>query len=268
MPWTNLPTDQRDYVRDIEANLAGMRRKVTPATLYKTSAPTADDIAVAWSNKYPPAYSPDSYEMAQWVDPSSNTLSNTYAQFGAIAGQQRLTQFPEGSIPYTRLAEIYIDDGGGVATQLFSNISQAYNHLCCYVNMRDSVAAASANVTVRINGSASAAYAYSFQAANNTTSLGTEQVGQTGFLLPTPGNTSHRGFYHEGLFWIYDYALTTRPVRVHHRGVYLTGATPNAAASNNVNGFGIFNSLAAVTSLSFVSATGFVAGTRFVLFGV
>lgn len=268
MAWTNLPSDQRNYVRDIETELLALRRKVSPTTIYKTSAPTAADIETAWSAKYPPAYTPDSYEMAQWVEPTENQLSNHYAQFDSLPQQQQLVQFPSAPIPFTRLAEIYIDDAGGVANQTFSNISQSFSHLCCYVLMRDSAAAASANVVARINGAATATYAYSFQAANNATSLGTEQVGQTGFFLPTPANTSHRSFYHEGFFWIYDYALSTRLVRVHHRGIYLTGATLNTAASNNINGFGIYNSSSAVTSLSFVSGTGFVSGTRFVLFGV
>lgn len=268
MAWTNLPNDQRAYVRSIEDNLLTLQRRVSPNTLYSTTAPTEAQIQAAWALKYPPAYAPTDFEMTQWVDPASNTLKNHYGRLGGVATQRPLVELPASPIAWTRFGEIYADDAGLVGTQTFSAIPQTHRHLYLYILMRDAQATAAINVTIRINGSAATLYGYNFQSANNAMALAGEQIGQTGFLIPTPGNTSHRGFYHEGLFVVHDYASTLRGTRVHHRGTYLTGATINTANSNTINGFGLFNSAVAVTSLSIVSATGFVSGTRFVLFGV
>ncbi len=270
MAWTNLPTDQRQYIADIEANLLALRRKVSPATLYSTTAPTVTEIEAAWATKYPPAYTPNSYEMLQWVDPSSNSLMNYYGQFGSVPGQRTLIEFPASPVPWTKLGEYYADDAGLASPLNFSGISQIYSSLYVYVLLRSSVAALTANAFIQLNGVASALYSYNFQGALSTAALAGEQTGQAGFLLPIPANTSHRGFYHEGLFRVLDYTSVLRKTRVHHRGVYATGVTISGTASNNVNGFGIYNPVVAIpiTSLAVLTATGFASGSRVVLFGV
>lgn len=274
MAWTNLASDQRQYVRDIEANLTALQRKVSPATIYSTTAPTEAQIAAQWAVYHPPAYQPDNYEVMQWVDPSVNLLKNHYSKIEDIAStssttiQRRVVEFPTAPISWSVIQEIYMDVAGA-ATQTFSAIPQTYRDLYLYIMLRDTAAALSANTTIRINGTSSATYGYSFQAANSAASLGTEQVGQTGFILTVPGATAWRSAYHEGLFQIFDYAAALRGVRVYHRGTYYaSAANPPTATSNNVHGFGLFNAAAAVTSLTVVSATGYAPGSRLVLFGV
>lgn len=276
MAWTNLVSDQRSFVRDLEANLTALQRFVSPATIYSTTAPTDAQIAAQWAVYHPPAYQPNNYEVMQWVDPSTNTLKNHYRKVEDIAStssttvQRPVVEFPSSPISWTAIQEIYIGEAGGAATQTFSGIPQIYRDLYLYVQLRDSANAAAANISIRINGSASALYGYSFQAANTSVSLGGEQVGATGFLLPSPAASvtlGQRSNYHNGLFQVWDYALTTRNTRVYHRGAYMQGLFA-ATTYNNVHGFGLYNSPAAVTSLTVVSATGYAPGTRLVLFGV
>lgn len=273
MAWTNIPSDQRAYVRDIETDLAALGRMISPATIYSTTQPTEAQINAAWSAKYPPAYAPDDYETMQWVDPATNTLKNHFmraAPSTALVGQKPLVSFQTAPIPYTKLGEIYIDDAGGAATLTFSTIDQTYTDLYLYMLMRSSAAALTGAVSLRINGNAAAIYGYHTQGANTASiSLVAEGASQAGIVVSAPGNTSHRSFYYEGLVRFMGYSTIVRPIQYHLRGTALTGAALVQATSSNFNLLGIFNQiLVPMTSLSIVGTTGWISGTRFVLFGV
>jgi hypothetical protein len=258
----------------IEGKLAALRAKTNPITYYGTSSPISEQINAAWNGAYPPAYAPALYEQLHWIDPSTGVLSNTYLRVNDVSGAYssgnslKLLNYPSAPVPFSKIGEIYIDDAGGTGTQTFSNIPQIYSDLWLFFTVRDSAAAVSANTIFRVNGLATATYGASYQSANSSFGLGTEQVSQTGWLITSPGNTANRTYYSQGLLRIWDYASTSRVTRAHIRATSLWGATYAAATTTNYNMFGIQNSFSAVTSLSIVSATGFVGGTRFVLFGV
>jgi hypothetical protein len=275
--WTTSPKEQQSFVTALEGKMNTLRQAISPATLYSSTAPTDAEVIAAWSAIKGTSYNPGVYEALQWVDPSTNMLRNHYQVIndlssGAAASGKiyPIVGFPTGKVPYTKLDEIQIDEAGGAATQLFSNIDQGYNHLLVYVQWRSTVAALTSTLTIRPNANAAAIYSMQFQAPNSAQlAAGSgETVSTTGWAFTVPANTSERTLYHQGLLFIPDYARTDRPTRAFYRSSYASGA-PLAAATTQAHFTSAFmNNLLAVTSLQFVGVTGTNAGTRLVLYGI
>jgi hypothetical protein len=282
MVWDSNAENQRQIIAGIEGKLNQLRQRTSALTLYSTTTPTAAQLAAVFSAAYPPAYSPALYEEVQWVDPSTNILQNVYARAEDIGTgapntastgvQQPYLTFPSAPIPYTVLGEIYVDDAG-MASPLSINVSDtSFNNLCLYFQIRDSANAANATVSLRVNGLSAANYGASWQGANSTFGLGTEQNSAAAWTFTAPAASltlSQRTHYLQGMARFFDYNNTLRMPRVHVSAVSVWGAPYTTSTTTNYNFFGPYNALVSpITSVSFVSATGFAAGSRLVLFGV
>lgn len=267
--WSSNHTDQQTIISRIEGKLNTLRTRTKPVTLYSATVPTAQQLNAAWGAQY----SPQLYEEVQWLDSSNDVLRNHWQRIPDItttasSGTLRpMLTYPTSPRP-TKLDELVIGEAGGGTLQTLSNIPQTYRHLLLYLQVRDTAASTNATFGIRINGLSASNYAGSWQGANSTFGLGTEQVALTSWQFLAPAATSARAYYFQGLVRFPDYVTTTRLPRIHVRGTTLYGNPYTTSTTTNYNYFGFYNSAVAITSLSIVSGTGFAAGTRLILYGV
>lgn len=269
--WSSNHNDQQTIISGIEGKLNQLRTRTRPVTLYSATTPTLSQLNAAWGTQY----SPQLYEEVQWLDTTNNVLRNHWLRVNDISSSassgtlRPLYTYPSGALPYTKIEEIYIGEGGGGTTQTFSNIPQTYRDLVVMINARDAAAGTSASIAIQINGLVATSYGASWQGANSTFGLGTEQNSQTAWIFTAPASTAARPYYLQGSARIKDYRNVNRRPRMHARITSLWGNPHTTSLTTNYNYFGFYNaSVQPITSISVVSATGFVAGTRLILYGV
>lgn len=272
--WSSNHDDQQTIISRIEGKLDTLRTRTKPATLYSTSTPTANQLNAAWGN----TYSPQTYESVQWLDTANNVLRNQYARINdnttsSSSGTFRpYSLYPSGNIPFTFMSEQNVDANPSGTTISVSVTSQSFRHLCLFFQLRDTVASINATHGFRINGLSAANYGASWQGANSTFGLGTEQNSLTSWQIFVPAANAARSYYAQGFLWLFNYATTTRMPQMHLRATSLWGNPYTTSTTTNYNMFGIYNTGTgtgvAVTQLNVVTGNAFAQGSRLVLFGV
>lgn len=267
--WSSNHTDQQTIISRIEGKLNTLRTRTKPVTLYSASTPSLSQLNAAWGAQY----SPQLYEEVQWLDSANNILRNSWLRLPDItttasSGTLRPLQTHPTTGLLTKIDELIIGEAGAGVLQTLSNIPQTYRHLFLYLQVRDSIANTVATFGIRVNGLSATNYAGSWQGANSTFGLGTEQVALTSWQFLAPAATAARAYYFQGWARFPDYATTARLPRIHMRGATLYGNPYTTSTTTNYNYFGFYNAAAAITSLSIVSGTGFAAGTRLILYAI
>lgn len=258
--WSNVPSEQKLFVKKLDQRIAQLNQLVVPETIYSETAPTTEQL----SQKL--------YEKAQWVVPSENELKNIYVKVedSAVAGTSTLTPYIVAPVPadqgLTVLDSYHAGNANGLATITFSGIPQTYERLFLYLHYRDTNAAASIAGFLRVNGISSASYAMSWFGHNGAHSYGTEAVGNSGWPFTVPAGNADNHLWLDAWFELPAY---TNSLAKRMRGrINSAWGTPVIATIQGYNAFGGHSPTTPITSVSWVGTTASAPGTRAVLFGM